>query len=207
MNCNYKLIKNTDYTPTYWSGGMATELTTYPSGSSFSKRDFLWRLGFAKIDIDKSTFSSLPGIKRHLMVTDGCMTLSHKDRYSKELKPFSQNFFMGDWITTIDGRCSVFNLMTRENYDVSLSHIEILPHSSNKFDNINLESTSKLISICLHPICGSFNIEINEDVISTNCGDLLIISYPDSDSSISIKLNNNINDKTDIIEAVITKNE
>ncbi|MGN0145317.1 MAG: HutD-family protein, partial [Clostridium sp.] len=43
MNYNIKITKNTDYSPTYWSGGMASELITYPEGSSFAERNFLWR--------------------------------------------------------------------------------------------------------------------------------------------------------------------
>ena len=208
LKYTYKLIKSTDYTPTYWSGGMATELTTYPSGSSFAGRDFLWRLGFAKIDIDTSTFSSLPGIKRHLMVTDGCMTLSHKDRYSKELKPFSQDFFMGDWITTTEGRCSVFNLMTRENYDGSLSHIEVLEHSSYNFKyDLDSQSGSKPISLCFHPLSGSFSINLNDDIVDINYGDLLIIDFSDYDSDICFNINNSLNDKSDIIAALIIKSE
>ncbi len=64
MTYNINLIKNIDYTPTYWSGGMASELITYPIDSSFANRDFLWRIGCAKIDIDTSIFSNLPSIKK-----------------------------------------------------------------------------------------------------------------------------------------------
>lgn len=208
MNYNYKIIKNTDYTPTYWSGGMATELTTYPAGSSFAKRDFLWRLGFAKIDIDTSTFSSLPGIKRHLMVTDGFMILSHKDKYSKELKPFSQDFFMGDWNTTTEGRCSVFNLMTRESYDGSISHIELCPHDIYNFEyTFDLNSTSKIKNLCFYPICGSFKMNLNNENVTVNYGDLLILSFTDVPSNISFEISNLVNSSAHIISALITKDE
>ena len=208
MNYSYKIIKNDDYTPTYWSGGIATELTTYPLDSSFSNRDFLWRLGFAKIDIDTSTFSILPGVKRYLMVTDGSMILSHKDRYSKELKPFSQDFFMGDWNTTTEGRCSVFNLMTREDYDGSLSHIELHPHYTYKFNyNADLNSSSKIINLCFHPVCGNFKINLNNENVTINCGDLFIIKYTDTPSNISFNINNIDNSTSHIISALITKDE
>lgn len=208
MNYSYKIIKNDDYTPTYWSGGIATELTTYPLGSSFSNRDFLWRLGFAKIDIDTSTFSILPGVKRYLMVTDGSMILSHKDRYSKELKPFSQDFFMGDWNTTTEGRCSVFNLMTRKNYDGSLSHIEVLPHNTYNFKcNVDLKSISKIINLCFYPICGSFKVNLNNEYVTVNYGDLLILSFTDIPSNMSFEIINLVNSSTHIISALITKDE
>ncbi|HCW53861.1 MAG TPA: HutD-family protein [Clostridium sp.] len=206
MIYDFKLIKNADYTPTYWSGGSATELITYPQNSSFAIRNFLWRLGFAKIDIDTSTFSSLPGIKRHLMVTDGSMTLTHKDRYSKKLTSYSQDFFMGDWITTTEGRCSVFNLMTRENYDGELSHITLYSNSTYNFTPTNIStSQNQIINICFYAINGLFNINVNNISTSVNARDLFTISINDYNPSISFDLYNNTQENTDIIAAIIYK--
>lgn len=208
MKYNYKLIKNSDYTPTYWSGGMATELTTYPPNSSFVARDFFWRLGFAKIDIDTSTFSSLPGIKRHLMVTDGSMTLTHKDKYSKELKCFSQDFFMGDWITTTKGRCSVFNLMTRENYDGELSYISLSSKDARNFTLKEYSMTKKqIINICFYALNNTFNICVNDINTVVDNGDLFIIFNEYNNFDFSFDICNNTNVNSDIIVAVITKEE
>lgn len=56
MNYDVELIREKSYKPTFWSGGMATELITYPVDSDYASRNFLWRLGIAKIDIPESTF-------------------------------------------------------------------------------------------------------------------------------------------------------
>lgn len=204
MKYDFKLITNRDYTQTYWSGGSATELTTYPQNSSFTGRNFLWRLGFANIDIDTSTFSSLPGIKRRLMVTNGCMTLTHQDRYSKELSPYSQDFFMGDWITTTKGRCSVFNLMTRENYDGELSHISLNSNSTYNFKKTNSLETP-ITNICFYVTKGMFNIRINNIDTAVNSGDLFTIEVNDYESDLSFNLSNNTETDSDIIIAIITK--
>jgi len=45
MNYNVELIKQENYKPTFWSGGTATELITYPLNSDYASRNFLWRLG------------------------------------------------------------------------------------------------------------------------------------------------------------------
>lgn len=204
MNYNIKLIKNTDYSPTYWSGGMATELITYPESSSFADRNFLWRMGFAKIDIDTSTFSSLPGIKRHLMVTEGDMTLTHKDKYSKLLKPFTQDFFMGDWTTTTEGRCSVLNLMTRENYDGNLFHISI--SKENKFDfEYTYPQNSTVVSICIHPLNTSIKSKIDSNFFNISKGDLLCIEVYDSNILPQIEFINSDEYECQIICSVIFK--
>jgi len=65
-----ELLKQENYKPTFWSGGMATELTTYSLNSDYASKNFLWRLGIAKIDIPESTFSSLPKVSRKFMVIE-----------------------------------------------------------------------------------------------------------------------------------------
>lgn len=49
MNYDVELIREKSYKPTFWSGGMATELITYPVDSDYASRNFLWRLGIAKL--------------------------------------------------------------------------------------------------------------------------------------------------------------
>lgn len=205
MDYNIRLIKNDSYTPTYWSGGMATELITYPQNSSFAKRDFLWRMGYAKIDIDTSTFSSLPGIKRHLMVTEGHMTLTHKDRYSKLLKPFNQDFFMGDWTTITEGRCSVLNLMTRENYDGTLTHINLSKENQADFKYTYPEN-STIIAICIHPLNINIKCKIDEQYFEVNKGDLLYINIINSDILPKVIFINSDTNSAEIITGIIFKN-
>lgn len=204
MDYSIRLIKNTCYTPTYWSGGMAAELITYPNSSSFADRNFLWRIGCAKIDIDTSTFSSLPDIKRHLMVTDGEMTLSHKDRYSKLLKPFNQDFFMGDWTTTTKGRCSVLNLMTREDYDGTLNHINIMKENTSHF-KFTYPENSIPIAVCIHPLNRNAKVHIDDNHFDINKGDLLYIDIINSDVIPHIELRNSESDNVDLVLCAIFK--
>ncbi|ETI88314.1 HutD family protein [Clostridium butyricum] len=206
MTYTINLIKNTDYKPTYWSGGIASELITYPLNSSFANRDFLWRIGCAKIDIDTSIFSSLPSIKRHLMVTDGEMILTHKEKYSKLLKNFDQDFFMGDWNTSTKGRCSVLNLMTQKNYDGTLTHINILKNNIANLKYI-YPKDSELIAICIHSLKKDIISEINSQEFKVEQGDLLCvnISNPNVLPEIKLKLDNNA-DSSDIVVCIVFKN-
>lgn len=206
MNYRIRLINNTCYTPTYWSGGMATELITYPESSSFAERNFLWRMGFAKIDIDTSSFSSLPGVKRHLMVTDGEMTLFHQDRYSKLLKPFDEDFFMGDWVTTTKGRCSVLNLMTREDYDGTLTHISVKNKETKYLDfTYNINNTP--ISACIYSLNGDIVLNIEDCTYDIKKGDLLCIDIMDSAQLPDVKLINSQTDSIDLVLSMIFKNK
>lgn len=107
-----------------WSGGTTTELRIFPEDSAYGKRDFNYRVSTATVDVNESIFTSLPGIKRHLMVLAGEMTLVHDGRYEKNLNVYEQDRFMGDFRTrSISGLPVVdFNLMVQGDRDGRLIH-------------------------------------------------------------------------------------
>lgn len=202
MNYNVKLIKNENYTPTYWSGGMATELITYPEGSSYAERDFLWRLGVAKIDILESTFSALPNVFRYLMVTDGTITLNHNNNYSVTLNQFEKDTFMGDWITKTFGKASVFNLMTKENYRGELLYLDI-PKNKQKIFSYDASYINKLVAICFYSISGSFKTVLNDRTFEVNKHDLLTIDYFSQSIFSKLTFTNTSNENTKIVISII----
>jgi len=175
MNYNVELIKQENYKPTSWSGGTATELITYPFNSDYASRNFLWRLGVAKIDILESTFSSLPNISRNFMVTEGQITLDHESRYKRLLNPFEQDNFMGDWKTKTYGTASVFNLMTTENFHGELIHLYINPKKQIEFACETLLNKD-LHAICFYVAAGNLKSTLNNKVFTVNCNDLLLIN-------------------------------
>ncbi|QAA32288.1 HutD family protein [Clostridium manihotivorum] len=204
MKYNVELLTQENYKPTYWSGGMATELTTYPVTSDYASRNFLWRLGIAKIDIPESTFSSLPEVYRKFMVVDGEITLDHENKYKKLLKSFEQDSFMGDWTTRTYGTATVFNLMTRENYDGLLLHLNINSNKQLKFQHTT-PADKELVAICFYTINGGFNTSINDSIFEAVSNDLLIIDCPNKDRNHEFMLSNNTSEATDIIVSIIYK--
>lgn len=98
---------------TEWSGGTTTELFIFPKSASYKKMDFDFRISTATIEIMKSTFTSLPGVKRTLMVLNGTLELDHKGQHSTILEAFEKDNFLGDWETTSGGIAEDFNLMIR----------------------------------------------------------------------------------------------
>lgn len=205
MKCNIELLKQEDYKPTFWSGGMATELTTYPLNSNYASKNFLWRLGFAKIDIDESTFTSLPKISRKLMVIEGNLTLDHKDNYKKLLTSFDQDHFMGDWKTKTYGRATVFNLMTQENYDGELLHLNLKPSSQLNFEH-KAPANKNLEAICFYTVSGSFKCTIDDKVLEAASKDLILIKDIVSSYNPQIMLSNTALVAADIIVSIIYKN-
>lgn len=204
MNYNVELIKQESYKPTFWSGGVATELVTYPVNSDYAKRNFLWRLGVAKIDIPESTFSNLPDTSRKFMVTEGEITLEHENKYAKLLTPFDQDNFMGDWKTKTYGKASVFNLMTKENYNGELIHLNIAPKKQADFE-YKTSLNKDLVAICFYAEDGSFKTTINNKVYKINNKDLLIVKNVNI-SSFSMHefiFHSNCLEPTNIIASVI----
>ena len=202
MNYNVELIKQESYKPTFWSGGMATELTTYPLNSDYASRNFLWRLGVAKIDILESTFSTLPNVSRKFMVLDGQITLDHENKYTKLLNSFDQDKFMGDWETKTYGKASVFNLMTKENYDGELIHIAIEQKHQIEF-KYETPLDKDLIAICFYVLNESFKTLINDKVYSVNTNDLLLINDIKPNSIHKFMFSNESLGVTNIVASII----
>lgn len=110
---NIDIIKKSEQKTTRWTGGATTELAIHPGGSSYTERNFLWRLSVASIENAESTFTVLPGVARVLMVLEGSLTLQHPGQYTVTLEKFDKDTFSGDEDTVSFGRAMDFNLMTR----------------------------------------------------------------------------------------------
>lgn len=108
-----------------WASGTSTEIFIYPSDGSFAERDFLFRISTATVEAEESTFTFFEGITRHLMILKGNLELIHEGRYTKELKPYEQDTFSGEWPTKAKGKVTDFNLMVKDGATGSLSHDHI----------------------------------------------------------------------------------
>jgi len=122
---NISILEPHHYKKSVWTGGTTTQLYISPDGASYADRNFDVRISTAKVEVDKSTFTALPGVNRKLMILEGEITINHKNQYTKHLKQFDIDTFKGDWNTTAIGRCTDFNVMTRGNIQSELFHVEI----------------------------------------------------------------------------------
>ncbi len=110
-----------------WASGTSTEIFIYPSNGSFVDRDFTFRISTATVEAEESTFTFFEGITRHLMVLKGELELIHEDRYAKNLKPYDQDVFSGEWPTRAKGKVTDFNLMLKNGAEGSLTHTATMP--------------------------------------------------------------------------------
>lgn len=97
-----------------WSGGTTTELFIFPRSANYKKMDWDFRISTATIEVETSTFTALPGVKRILMVLNGTLELEHKGQYATILEAFERDTFLGDWETISGGLAEDFNLMIRK---------------------------------------------------------------------------------------------
>lgn len=117
-----EVIKGRSFSTQSWSGGKSTQLYIYPPGSDYARRDFLFRLSTATVEVEESVFTSLPGFTRVLMVLEGELTISHTRHYQKGLRRFEQDEFDGGWETKAWGMVKDFNLILASQAKGSLHH-------------------------------------------------------------------------------------
>jgi environmental stress-induced protein Ves len=115
MSAEIELVRREEQPVGTWAGGTTTQLAIWPPKSDYKRRDFTWRVSTARVDLDESSFTPLPGFHRLLMILEGGAHLVHEApglKRERTLRPFEQDAFEGEWNTVSRGRCVDFNLMT-----------------------------------------------------------------------------------------------
>src|SRR6478736_1095979 len=98
-----KIIPKSLQQTTEWSGGRTTELAIFPPVALYTNRDFEFRISTATVETETSTFTSLPGYKRLLMILKGELEITHIGEYTKKLATFETDTFDGGWQTSARG--------------------------------------------------------------------------------------------------------
>lgn len=169
-----------DFNTINWSGGTSTQLFIFPLTADYQLRNFDFRLSTAKVEVEESNFTSLPGVSRKIMILDGEISIKHEGHYTKQLKKFDVDEFEGDWKTSSVGKCIDFNLMTRGNTTGKLKAVSI-----NKTQLIDYPLTSKWHWILIYVLSGKISFAPDVNSIVLNQGDLLII---DQNETASMKI-------------------
>lgn len=82
------LKKAEDFVTSKWSGGSTTELYIYPPQAVYREGNFKCRISSATVEVEKSDFTSLPGVKRYLSIFFGELKMLHIRLLSSERPPF-----------------------------------------------------------------------------------------------------------------------
>lgn len=199
METGIGIVKKSQYRTSQWSGGTTTELLIYPSGSSYSERSFKWRLSSAKVEASESVFTSLPGITRHIMVTEGQIILEHENHYKKVLDTFQQDCFMGDWETVSRGKATDFNLMLAQGFSGSL---EVCFLKAGEQVDINLGKEKKVTNV-FYALNGDLLVEIDKNRFNIEEKDLFHITQPSDEVGVMLRLTNTSKNEAAVIRAEI----
>lgn len=191
MTCKIELLRNNEFLTSKWSGGTTTEIAIYPKDAQYSERNFIWRLSSAKVEIEESTFTSLPGFKRIIMILDGELKLEHVGHHKCTLEPFQQDKFSGSWQTKSYGKVTDFNLMMSEECNGDLEPIfinqgEEIEYTIRVKDNNNTQA--------IYCVCGQVDINcFTNETITLYEGDAVLFTVNKSsklDFTISNKYKN-----------------
>jgi len=125
FNNSVKIYTEKDFVKKQWSGGVTEELFIYPPGSSYEKRDFIFRLSKASIEAEKTKFTELTGFTRHLVLLEGDVTLVSDSRKSKKLDRLSTFSFKGSEEIESFGTGKDYNLMVKEDAESALEVYEV----------------------------------------------------------------------------------
>jgi environmental stress-induced protein Ves len=163
-------LRQTEQKVTKWAGGTTTELFIFPENSTYSDRNFLFRLSSATVEAEKSDFTRLPGFSRLLMILDGKIEIHHKGKYSKVLKKFDIDEFQGSWETSSQGQAIDFNLMMAEGIQGSLKASWFILQGS-----VNLDFAIKNTYTGVYVFKGTAEMLIADESFILESGDFLIM--------------------------------
>ncbi len=176
MNKGYKIIRKDQLKITKWSGGTMSELFIYPQDANFDKRNFLFEIASATVDLEKSIFSDFTNYNRIIMTLDNKLELIHNNEEKVTLNKYEPHIFDGNANTVSYGKVTDFNLIMRKDKCVGDAVVLSITKNSviyprktiHTFDN-NLE-----IVFCAS---GSLTINFKDDKHTINPDDVLIINH------------------------------
>ena len=114
MAVKTRIIRADDVVRGTWSGGSTAEYYSWPEGSAFARRDFIFSICSATVDLEYSTFTPYPEHDRVILSVSDGFALSH-DGERRELGRLEPHAFTGEAVTESFGRYSDFNLVMRRS--------------------------------------------------------------------------------------------
>ncbi|MEG1255565.1 HutD family protein [Clostridium sp.] len=175
MSYKIKLIKKDKIKTSTWSGGTTNEIYIYPECSNYKDLNFNWRISSATVDIDHSTFTTLPNIHRFITTLEGNMSLSHDNGDLIHLKPFQVHEFSGEVNTESFGKVKDFNLMLGSKCEGSMKTISLAEYSKFNLSSYILSSNSEMYSSLIFCPGEDLNIKVDNDIINLLQGDTLLV--------------------------------
>lgn len=197
MGYSIEIIRKQQQSTSNWSGGTTTQLAIYPKDAEYSERNFIWRISSANVEVEESTFTSLPGIWRLIMVLDGKLRLQHEGHHNIDLGVFQQDSFSGDWNTKSFGKVTDFNLMMAKGCKGALEAIGV--REGEKKEILSKETVETF-----YCVKGEIEVIINErELITLYEGDFLVIDMEGHEETVTINLSNSKDSSTQAVRAMM----
>jgi environmental stress-induced protein Ves len=178
------LISSADYKTTAWSGGTTTEMFIYPQGSNFEAQDFLFRLSKADITEEKTTFNTLPHVKRCLMLLEGDLTLRHEGKPPRILERFDNELFTGDWNTQSEGKATVLNLMCKNEANGTLKKRVIRKVRLRSYWQEN--SLLPYRALAYYVYAGKIEVAIGQEIFTLEENDMFVLLPEEEEQTLRI---------------------
>lgn len=114
-----KILTETDFLITTWTGGTTTQLYISPDGATLSARNFDWRISSALVETETSDFTIFDGYERILIPLKGKLEMEHQTPngvIQQNVSEFQLARFSGSWPTKAKGKLTDFNLIFKPDY-------------------------------------------------------------------------------------------
>lgn len=173
----YALTRRSELKTATWAGGTTTQLAIYPATAEYREFNFDFRISYATVEVDESTFTFMPGVTRHLMILKGALDIDHEGRYQEHLEKFDTDTFSGEWPTRAKGKVMDFNLMTRGRAKGELEAIVL-----EAGDEKELVRDKGFTRTGIYLLEGNILVKYNGENILLQEGDFLFIEHEDYDA-------------------------
>lgn len=167
-----RVIRSEEQKTSEWSGGVTTQLAIWPEGADYATRNFDWRISTARVELEESNFTALPGISRWLMLLEGRIHLAHDGIGELDMVPFENVArFDGGWKTKSVGKCVDFNLMMKDGFTGGLGYVPAGAESVTIFEECGRRMWEAFY--CLVP---KLELTVEDERIVLKRNDFLLLS-------------------------------
>lgn len=109
----YWIIRKDKVKKRLWSGGTVDQLFINPEDADIAKKDFIFRVSTATVDVEESLFTFFDNYDRIIMTTDKEFVLVHNDKDEVFLNKYEPHLFYGGDKTQGKGKVNDYNFIMK----------------------------------------------------------------------------------------------
>ena len=177
----YKIIKAEEMQKLLWSGGSKVDIYTFPENATSDDDNFIFSIGSATVDVEKSNFTFFKNCNRIIMTLDNPLTLIHNQGNPIYLEAYEPHSFSGEDETISFGKVSDYNLLMDRDLCEGSMQVLLMTPGSKLYPS--LTSGTKQNTVEVYYCCqGAVSVLFNDTAEILNEKDALIVSCDKSKS-------------------------